>query len=259
MESKPQQIDLNGKVALITGAGSGIGEAIAKAFAGAGARIALAGRTVGKLEVVAATLPSGSAKAIPLQHEVESEVERGVEQAVNHFGAIDILVNNAGGYVPGRVAETPLSAWNKALALNLTGPALMTRAALPHLRRRPGSSIVNIASTLGIQPLAGTAPYSVAKAGLVQLTRIAALEEAAAGVRVNCICPGVVDTPIHRQRVGDREGALEEYMAAMRSSHPLGRVGEPAEIAACALFLASSLSAWTTGSVVCVDGGISLT
>ena len=257
MESQPQQIDLSGKVAIITGAGSGIGEAIAKAFANAGARIALAGRTASKLESVAETLPSGSTQIIPLHHEVEDDVERGVNQTVEHFGAIDILVNNAGVYVPGRVAETPPNAWNDALALNLTGPALMTRAALPHLRSRPGSSIINIASTLGIQAVAGTAPYSVAKAGLVQLTRIAALEEAAAGVRVNCICPGVVDTPIHRQR-GLHEDALAEYMAAMRSAHPLGRVGEPGEIAACALFLASSLSAWTTGSVICVDGGISL-
>ena len=258
MVPNSQQIDLTDKTALVTGAGSGIGRAIATSFAAAGARVALAGRTASKLAVVAASLPPQSALVVPVHHEVEREVERCLEDTVSHFGSLDILVNNAGVYVPGRVAEAVADDWNEAFTLNVIGPALMTRAALPHLRSHKGSSIVNVASTLGIQAVAGTAPYSVAKAGLVMLTRLTALEEAAAGVRANCICPGVVDTPIHLQRVGNDANALEEYMETMRRSHPLGRVGNPEEIASCALFLASTLSAWTTGAVVCVDGGISL-
>ena len=248
------------KVALVTGAGSGIGRATVEAFSREGAKVALVGRTAAKLEAVAKELPPERALVLPMHHENPEEVKTGLERTISAFGQLDILVNNAGSYTAQTVSETPPETWEEAIAVNLTGPFLLTRSALPLLRRQRNGVIVNIASTLALKPIRGAAPYCVAKAGLVMLTRATALEEAANGVRVNAVCPGVVDTPIHRQRVeigGDSE-ALEAFRENMAHFHPLGRIGTAAEIASLVLFLASDASSWTTGAVVTIDGGVSL-
>jgi meso-butanediol dehydrogenase/(S,S)-butanediol dehydrogenase/diacetyl reductase len=246
----------SGKVILVSGAGSGIGRATAEAFAAEGGRVALLGRTRSKLEEVAAGLPPDSALPVVARHENPADVARAVQAVHAAFGPLDVLVNNAGAYTGGSAGETSLEDWNQGLAVNLTGPYLLTQQALPHLRERHGV-VINVASTLGLKPIPGATPYCVAKAGLIMLTRATALEEAKNGVRVNVLCPGVVDTPIHRQRVDDPE-QLGAFLKELGKLHPLGRVGKPAEIAALVLFVASDASAWTTGAVVTIDGGILL-
>ena len=245
------------KVALVSGAGSGIGRAVAEALAREGASVVLMGRSRGKLDDVVSRLPGGRSLAVAGRHEDPADSANAVRSAVETFGGLDILVNNAGVFVPGKAGEVTVEAWNEALQVNLTGPFILTREAMPHLRRR-GGAVVNVASTLGIRPIPGATPYSVAKAGLIMLTLSSAVEEAPHGVRVNCVCPGVVDTPIHRQRVGDDPKALRNLLDEMGRIHPLGRVGKPEEVASMVLFLASPESAWTTGAVVAVDGGILL-
>jgi meso-butanediol dehydrogenase/(S,S)-butanediol dehydrogenase/diacetyl reductase len=245
------------KVALVSGAGSGIGRAVAEALAREGAHVVLLGRTRKKLDDAAARLPAGRALVVAARHEDPAGAAGAVRAAVEAFGGLDVLVNNAGEFVPGSAADATLDAWNASLAANLTGPFLLTREALPHLRRSAGA-VVNVASTLGIRPIPGVLPYAVAKAGLVMLTLAAAAEEAPHGVRINCVCPGVVDTPIHRRRVGEDPEAIAAFLREMGRLHPLGRVGKPEEVASLVLFLASAESSWTTGAVVAADGGILL-
>lgn len=245
------------KVALVSGAGSGIGKAIAMALGREGARVALLGRSVDKLKETARALPEGRSLLTPARHENEAEAEAAVESCHREFGRLDILINNAGVYLSKTLFETSLEDWTSTLSVNLTGPFVLTRAALPRLREQEGA-IVNVSSSLGERPMAGAAAYCAAKAGLDMLTRATALEEAPHGVRVNAVCPGVVDTPIHRQRVGDDPEQVRGFLDQMSGYHPLGRVGTPEEVAALVVFLASEESAWTTGAVMMIDGGISL-
>ncbi len=247
----------SGKVALVSGAGSGIGRATARAFLDEGARVVLLGRTLAKLEESAAGF-SDRALAITARHEDPIQVQTAVRRTVDAFGRLDILVNCAGTYSPGTAGDTPKEVWDESLATNLTGPYVLTREALPHLRRERGGVVINVSSTLGLKPTAGAAAYCAAKAGLLQLTRATALEESPRGVRVNAVCPGVVDTPIHRQRAGEDTARITTFLEQMARLHPIGRVGRSEEIAALILFLASDASSWTTGAIVTIDGGISL-
>jgi meso-butanediol dehydrogenase/(S,S)-butanediol dehydrogenase/diacetyl reductase len=246
-----------GRIALVSGAGSGIGRAVARRFCAEGGQVALFGRTASKLESVAAELAPEQSLVIEGRHEIHGDVVNALKAIEGRWGQLDVLINNAGTYAPGAVAETDDDTWDHALATNLSGPFRMTREALPYLRATRGV-IVNNASTLGIKPIPGAAAYAVAKAGLVMLTRATALEEAANGVRALVVCPGVVDTPIHSQRVGADPEKARAFLEQAGSFHPMGRVGTPEEVAELILFLASDASAWTTGSVITVDGGISL-
>jgi NAD(P)-dependent dehydrogenase (short-subunit alcohol dehydrogenase family) len=250
-----------GQVALISGAGSGIGRSVAERFAAEGGRVTLLGRTREKLEAAASALPHGAALVVQGAHEDPAVARQGVAATLEAFGRIDLLFNNAGTYTPAPVAEGSANLWSETLAINLTGPFLLTREALPALRRQRSGCIINNASTLGLQPIAGAAAYCAAKAGLIMLTRATALEEAPHGIRVNAICPGVVDTPIHEGRLepGADADARGRWIEDMGRLHPLGRIGTAGEIAALVLFLASHESSWTTGAVIPIDGGISLT
>ncbi len=246
------------KVLLVTGGGSGIGRAVAERFATEGGRVCLVGRTASKLEQVTAQLPSGDPIFVAGDHGDPEFARHAVDRTLKAFGRIDVLVNNAGTYDTSHVADCSLELWDEAMANNLTGPFLLSREVLPTMRGQRSGVIINNASTLGLRPIAGATPYCVAKAGLVMFTRALALEEARHGIRVNVVCPGVVDTPIHAQREAVEKGGGAAFLEEMAELHPLGRVGRPEEIAALTLFLASDESPWTTGAVVTIDGGISL-
>ena len=247
----------DGRVALVTGAGSGIGRAVARRLLGEGGHVALFGRTASKLESVAAEMSPEQTLVIEGRHEIRDDVTRAIENVEKRWGRLDILVNNAGTYTTGTVAETDDSTWSESLATNVTGPFLMTREALPLLRAARGV-IVNNATTLALKPIPGAAAYAIAKAALVMLTRATALEEAAKGVRALAVCPGVVDTPIHSARPGSDPANPRAFLEQAAAFHPIGRVGTPDEVAALVLFFASDESAWSTGSIVTIDGGISL-
>jgi NAD(P)-dependent dehydrogenase (short-subunit alcohol dehydrogenase family) len=178
-----------------------------------------------------------------------------VERAAAELGGLDILFNNAGIVRDGDVLETSLEDWERTLAVNLTGPFLMSRAAIPHLRRRGGGVIINNASTLGLVGLQRAAAYCAAKGGLVLLTRAMALDHAGEGIRVNAICPGIIDTAMPRRRdLGDADRQqLDRVYGPLAAA---GRVGTPEEVAALVVFLASDEAAFITGAALPIDGGL---
>jgi len=247
-----------GRVAVVTGAGSGIGEAVARGFCAEGGRVTLMGRTHAKLAAVAAALGDDRTLVVTGDHASPEDTRRVVAATLDAFGRIDVLFNNAGTFDAHAVADTSDESLAATLATNLTGPFLMSRAVLPPMRRAGRGVIVHNASTLGLRPIPGAAAYAVAKAGLVMLGKVLAVEEAAHGIRVLVVCPGVVETPIHLQRPGVAERGVAAFARAMDALHPLGRSGTPSDVAALVLFLASDAAAWMTGSVITVDGGIVL-
>jgi NAD(P)-dependent dehydrogenase (short-subunit alcohol dehydrogenase family) len=179
--------------------------------------------------------------------------EAAVQRVEREFGEIGVLFNNHGTFEPGSVTETSPESWDRVLSNNLRSVYLTCRAAIPHMSRK-GGSIINTASTLGVVAMRDAAAYCAAKGGLVQLTRAMALDHAPDRIRVNVICPGVVDTPMWRQR-RDREGRPLDRRA-FEDLHPLRRMGTPEDVAALVLYLASDESSWMTGSVLTLDGGL---
>jgi NAD(P)-dependent dehydrogenase (short-subunit alcohol dehydrogenase family) len=250
----PSTPRLENTVALITGGGTGIGHATALLFAREGASVALLGRRPAPLEETAAEIVRLGGRALAIAADVTDE--DGVRTAVGHtldvFDRIDVLVNNAG--VPGESApvhETSDRIWWEVTNANLTGCFRMTRAVLPCFLDQGAGVIVNVSSTCGLIGAPGNAAYSVAKAGVIELTKCVALEYAGAGVRCNCVCPGTVDTDMTRGYL-----ARPERHARTLSAIPLRRLGAPPDIAASILYLASDESAFTTGAVLTVDGGV---
>jgi gluconate 5-dehydrogenase len=255
--------DLKGKVAVVTGAGTGIGRAIADGFAAQGARVVALGRTAGRLAatVDAITARGGEAVALPCDVSDEDQVSRTVAAALDQFGQIDVLVNNAGfgPAEPARVAQTDLAEWNRVLGTTLTGAMLMSKhASRPMIQRNEGV-IVNVTSLAGKLPRVGMAPYCAAKAGLEHLTRVLALELAEDHIRVNAVSPGTTRTE-HLDGNLDRAGASYDErvagsLARFRSPIILGRVGDPEDQADPVLFLASASAGFITGQILYVDGG----
>ncbi len=238
------------KVALVTGGASGIGAAIAARFSAEGARVLVvdiqedAGRRVVEdLE---------GAEFLRADVGVSADAAAMVEAAQSRLGGLDVLVNSAFVAQPGRVLELSDEAWAQTLRVSLDGVFFAMRAALAAFRSRSGGAIVNIASISGLGGDEGLAAYNAAKAGVVNLTRTTALEVAGSGVRVNAICPGLIDTPALRG-VWER---LPEAREPSARAVPLGRFGAPEEVAGVALFLASELSAYVTGAAIVVDGGL---
>jgi NAD(P)-dependent dehydrogenase (short-subunit alcohol dehydrogenase family) len=243
------------KVAFVTGATSGIGHACATAFAKAGANEVCVGRKEdahGELERNLREITSGVLTIrADLAH--ENEAERAVQHAVGVFGGIDVLVNAAGHISTGTIENTSLQAWDEMMNVNVRASFVLMQKAAPSLIERRGN-IVNISSVTGLRAFPGVLAYCVSKAALDQLTRCAALELAAKGVRVNAVNPGVVVTQIHK-RGGMSEEDYAAFLEHSKSTHPLGRTGRPEEIASLVLYLASDDASWITGATYSIDGG----
>jgi NAD(P)-dependent dehydrogenase (short-subunit alcohol dehydrogenase family) len=246
-------IGLSGKVALITGATSGIGRATALIFAESGARVAAVGRNTSALAALSNDIKARGGEVFAIRADVTTDSERIVKQAVDGFGRLDVLVIAAGHIVSGTIENTALEDWDKMLDVNLRAVFALMQHSVPFLQRTRGN-VVNVSSVTGLRSFPGVLAYCVSKAGLDQLTRCAALELAEKGIRVNAVNPGVVITEIHK-RAGMSEDDYEAFLERSKSTHPLGRVGEAREVAELILFLATDHAAWITGATYSIDGG----
>jgi len=248
-----------GKVAFVTGATSGIGQACAMAFGKAGAKVVCIGRNEEALTDVEQRIREMDTETLAIKADLASvqEAERAIQDTLKIFGGIDVLVNAAGHISNGTVENTSLEAWDEMMNVNVRAVFQLMQKALPSLIERRGN-IVNISSVTGLRAFPGVLAYCVSKAALDQLTRCAALELAAKGVRVNAVNPGVVVTEIHK-RGGMSEEAYAAFLEHSKQTHPLGRTGRPEEIADLVLYLASDKASWITGATYSIDGGRSQT
>jgi NAD(P)-dependent dehydrogenase (short-subunit alcohol dehydrogenase family) len=251
------------KVVIVTGASSGIGLAAAEAFAREGAKVVLVGRNQAALDDAVGTVTAGSAggstRAVSCAADVTAAdaPDRIVQSALEHFGGIDVLVNAAGVIATGTVETTSDEVWDAMMGVNLRAPFRLMRAAASHLKARKGA-IVNVSSVNGLRAFAGVLAYNVSKAGMDHLTRCAALEMAPFGVRVNAVNPGVTVTNLHR-RSGMDEAQYAAFLQRSKETHPIGRPGNPEEVASLIVYLASDRAAWMTGETIPIDGGRHLT
>ena len=247
------------RVALITGGGTGIGRATALAMAADGVAVVLAGRRPEPLEAVAAEVEAmgGRALAVPGDLAVADDAARAVSSAVEAFGALHVVVNNAGVIRRNiRLHDVDVALWDELIAINLRGPYLVLHAALPELLKVDGDRcIVNVSSTLAVKPAPGIAPYAAAKGALISLTRSIALEYAGDGIRCNVVVPASVVTDLARTDRPD----FDERRADMEAGYPMGRLGEPDDVASAIRWLADPGAGWVTGAEVRVDGGFTVT
>jgi NAD(P)-dependent dehydrogenase (short-subunit alcohol dehydrogenase family) len=251
--------EMKDKVALITGASSGIGRATALKFASEGAKVAIVARSVDKLAGVVETIEAngGEAKAIAADVTREADIERVVRETVQAFGGIDVVVNAAGIIATGTIENTGLEDWDYMMNLNVRAPFYLIQCAMPHLIERKGN-IVNVSSVTGVRAFPGVLSYCVSKAAVDQLTHCVALEVASKGVRINAVNPGVIVTYLHRTG-GMNEEAYAAFLEHSKTTHPMGRVGQPEEVAELIFFLASPKAGWITGISCPIDGGRSQT
>jgi NAD(P)-dependent dehydrogenase (short-subunit alcohol dehydrogenase family) len=244
---------LAGKVALITGAGSGMGRACALAFAREGAKVVLVGRTAKKLELVANQI--GPAALIhPADVSKRGDNESAVAAAVKQFGALHVLINNAAALIAGTAESHTDEEWDQTFDTNVKGVWLLSRAAIPEMRKTGGGSIINIGSALSLVGAKNRVAYAASKGALLLMTKSMALDHGAEQIRVNCICPGIVETELVEKFISQ----APDPAAARRQRealHPLGRFGQPDDISPLAVYLASDESRWVTGAAFPVDGG----
>ena len=243
------------KVALVTGASSGIGRATAIKFVEAGAKVIGVGRNEKELSALRdeAQAKSGSLKTLLADIRETTQVDKLVTDAAEIFGGIDVLVNAAGIIGNGTIETTTLDEWDKMLNINLRAVFYLMQKCLPHLEKTKGN-IVNVSSVTGVRAFPGVLAYCVSKAGVDQLTRCAALELAPRGIRVNAVNPGVVVTNLHK-RSGMEDEKYQAFLEHSKTTHPLGRVGEPEDVAELIYFLASEQASWITGVTYEIDGG----
>jgi NAD(P)-dependent dehydrogenase (short-subunit alcohol dehydrogenase family) len=246
----------DGKVVLVTGGTSGIGRAAAIAFAREGARVALTGRSTERGEEVADEISGAGGEAIFVQADVRlaEDCRRTVDRAVGAFGAVDVLFNNAGVFYPATVVECSEEEWDEQIDSSLKGTFLMSKYAIPHLVSRGGGAIVNMSSGWGLVGGDHAAAYCAAKGGVIVMTKSMAIDHGPQGIRVNAVCPGDTMTPMEHGEAERRGWSWERYVE-WASDRPLGRMGEPEEVANVVLFLASEDASFVTGAIVAVDGG----
>jgi NAD(P)-dependent dehydrogenase (short-subunit alcohol dehydrogenase family) len=254
MTANPRELfDLNGKVAIVTGASKGIGEAIARGLAAFGARVVLSSRKLEAVEAAAKGIREQGGEAVAVAaHVGETAALRAlVERTVEAFGGIDIVVNNAAtNPVYGPLLQTDDGVFEKIMAVNVRGPLELTKLAHPHLVKRGGGSVINISSIGGISPEPLLGLYSVSKAALISLTKVMAREWGRDHIRVNALCPGLVRTKFSAA-LWQNEQTLKEFVRTL----PLGRIAEPEEMVGLALFLAGPAASYCTGGVYVADGG----
>lgn len=244
---------LQGKVGIVTGAGTGIGRACAIALAKEGACVVLAGRRKDRIEQVAAAI-GDSAYPIPADVSEPGEIRRLLDEAVSHFGGLNFLLNNAGVLHMGNAEQITEEQWDQTFHINVRAVWLLSRAALPPMRIAGGGSIINMASTLGLVGAPNRAAYAPSKGAVVQLTKSMAIDHGYENIRVNAICPSFVETELTAGILGQ----LSDPAAVLRqrtAAHPIGRLGQPEDIAGLAVYLASDESSWVTGAILPVDGG----
>jgi NAD(P)-dependent dehydrogenase (short-subunit alcohol dehydrogenase family) len=245
--------DFASKTVIITGATSGIGRATARLAYDRGANIVVTGRKDRELVETAKSFDAARVESVIADLTKEEDRRRVVDRAIARFTAIDVLVNAAGIIGNGTIENTTLEQWDRMMDVNLRSLFRMTQLALPSLITRKGN-IVNISSVTGIRSFPNVMAYCVSKAGVDQLTHCAALELGARGVRVNAVDPGVVLTNLHRNSGMDEE-AYKKFIDHSSTTHPIGRVGKPEEVAELILFLASDRAGWITGASYSIDGG----
>jgi len=251
-----------GKIAIVTGAASGIGRATALAFAREGARVACADINGEGAEETAQAIAAAGGEAMAIRADVASEpdVQRMVAETARRWDGLDILFNNAGVGLGAPITGMTLAQWQRVLDVNLTGVFLGCKYAIPEMLKRGGGVIVNTASDAGLRGSPYLSAYCASKAGVILLTKSLAVEWAAQGIRINCVCPGLVRTPIvepYLKQMQELTGAApQETWERLARSHPIGRVGEPEDVAQAVLFLASPQAAFITGVALPVDGGM---
>jgi meso-butanediol dehydrogenase / (S,S)-butanediol dehydrogenase / diacetyl reductase len=244
---------LSNKVAIVTGGGSGIGLAIATAFVREGAQVVICGRDRKKLDAAAKQL-GASCVAVSADVSDAEEIKTLVDATLQSFQRINVLVNNAGVLLAGTAESLSEDDWDQTFNINVRGLWLLSRAVLPHMRAAGGGSIINMASVLSLTGARNRVAYAASKGAVLQMTKAMALDHAAENIRVNCICPGMVETEMIAQFIQD-EAAKQQR----RAMHPAGRFGRPEDIAGAAVLLASDESSWITGAAFPVDGGYTAT
>jgi meso-butanediol dehydrogenase / (S,S)-butanediol dehydrogenase / diacetyl reductase len=252
-------MNLEGKVALITGGGQGIGSAIAERFVSDGAKICITGRDQTKLEKIARSLHSDAVAICAGDVSKDEDAKRMVDATVEFGGKIDVLVNNAGIDPGGSVVDLDPALWRQVLEINLTGPFLLMKSAIPYMIKNGGGSIINIASLGGLRCLPGMPAYTSSKGGLIMLTQQVALDYGPYKVRSNVVCPGGTRTAMIENSLGSLKEVLntdvEGVFKVVASGVPLKRFAAPQEITGVCSFLASDDSSFMTGSVLLIDGG----
>jgi meso-butanediol dehydrogenase/(S,S)-butanediol dehydrogenase/diacetyl reductase len=253
----------DGKVCLVTGAGSGIGRATAIGLAQRGGNVVVADVNGESAEQVAAEIAAsgGTATAVVADMANPADIEAMIARAAREFGRLDVLHNNAFGVPPAlrqnrlaRSAEIDQAVWDYTIQVGLTAVMQATKAVLPIMQRQGGGAIVNTASISGLYADYGIAAYNIMKAGVTNFTRVVAIEYARDGIRVNCVCPGAIDTPLLQ-----RSFSIPGFADATRAAIPMGRLGTPEEMANVVLFLASDLASYVTGAAFVADGGLTAT
>jgi NAD(P)-dependent dehydrogenase (short-subunit alcohol dehydrogenase family) len=251
---------LDSKVAIVTGGGAGIGRATSLLFAREGAKVVALDLLTDGIQAVAEEIHSagGEAEAIVADVSNAADVERCVQTALDRFGRIDILFNNAGIVVPGKIHEISETDWDRSLDVNVKSMYLMCRNVVPHFQRQGSGVILNTSSAVVLRTVADRAVYTAAKGAVLALTRSMALDYVKDGIRVNCLCPGTVDTPSFQQRMAAVGGDPVLARKQFEARQPMGRLGTAEEIAEAALYLVSDASAFVTGAAFPIDGGLSL-
>jgi len=244
---------LKDKIAIVTGAGSGIGRACAIAMAREGARLALVGRRKEKLNETAREV-GDSALVLAADVSQKEEIDRVIGKTTAHFGGINVLLNNAGVLHIGTAEQITEQQWDETFNINVRGLWLLSRSVLPHMRKAGGGSIINVASVLGINGARNRASYAPSKGAVVLLTKCMAIDHGHENIRVNAICPSFVETDLTAEviRKAPDPGRVRQERIGV---HPIGRLGQPEDIAGLAVYLASDESSWVTGAAFPVDGG----